>query len=187
MSRPFFIKHIIRSLRVREVCLNYYAVLNILKSTTELPTLRNFNCMARAALWPGQRVFQPEEQVFNDNQCDKCATKFRLDDSRITPSGVKVRCTKCDNVFIVTPPPPPEEVQVEELFGVAPGTDAGGLQPKAPSPKQKEDDRHLSFDFDNELTREDIFKTRTAIRTTKNSGAPGLPGARAAREKTLHR
>jgi predicted Zn finger-like uncharacterized protein len=96
-------------------------------------------------------------------QCDKCATKFRLDDSRITPNGVKVRCTKCDNVFIVTPPPPPEEVQVEELFGVAPGMDAGGLQPKAQPPKQKQDDRHLAFDFggDSEVTREDIFKTPT--------------------------
>jgi predicted Zn finger-like uncharacterized protein len=92
-------------------------------------------------------------------QCDKCATKFRLDDSRITPHGVKVRCTKCDNVFIVTPPPPPEEVQVEELFGVAPGMDAGGLQPNAPPPKPKEDSKHLSFDFDSEVTREDIFKT----------------------------
>ena len=99
-------------------------------------------------------------------QCDKCATKFRLDDSRITPSGVKVRCTKCDNVFIVTPPPPPEEVQVEELFGVVPGMDdktarpaSGGLQAKAQPPKQKEDDKHLAFDFDSEVTREDIFKT----------------------------
>lgn len=99
-------------------------------------------------------------------QCDKCATKFRLDDSRITPNGVKVRCTKCDNVFIVTPPPPPEEVQVEELFGVAPGMEeratagaAEGLQPKAQSAKPKADDRHLAFDFGSEETREDIFKT----------------------------
>jgi predicted Zn finger-like uncharacterized protein len=99
-------------------------------------------------------------------QCDKCATKFRLDDSRITPNGVKVRCTKCDNVFIVTPPPPPEEVQVEELFGVAPGMEeratagAGeGLQLKAQSTKPKADDRHLAFDFDSEETREEIFKT----------------------------
>lgn len=37
-------------------------------------------------------------------QCDKCQTKFRLDDSKITGVGVKVRCTKCQNVFIVRPP-----------------------------------------------------------------------------------
>ncbi|MBI5810497.1 MAG: zinc-ribbon domain-containing protein [Deltaproteobacteria bacterium] len=41
-------------------------------------------------------------------QCGKCSTKFRLDDSRITGGGVKVRCTKCQEVFIVTPPPPPK-------------------------------------------------------------------------------
>ena len=99
-------------------------------------------------------------------QCDKCATKFRLDDSRITPNGVKVRCTKCDNVFIVTPPPPAEEVQVEELFGVAPGMEDrtahpadSGPQAQAQPPKKKEDDKHLAFDFDSEVTREDIFKT----------------------------
>ena len=50
-------------------------------------------------------------------ECDQCNTKFRLDDSRISQNGVKVRCTKCQNVFIVTPPPPPEEVLVEEVFG----------------------------------------------------------------------
>ena len=34
-------------------------------------------------------------------QCVKCQTKFRLDDSRITDKGVKVRCTKCKHVFTV--------------------------------------------------------------------------------------
>ncbi|MFQ5736358.1 MAG: DUF3426 domain-containing protein [Thermodesulfobacteriota bacterium] len=53
-------------------------------------------------------------------ECEECNTRFRLDDSRIKPNGVKVRCTKCQNVFIVTPPPPPEEVQVEEVFGASP-------------------------------------------------------------------
>jgi predicted Zn finger-like uncharacterized protein len=34
-------------------------------------------------------------------QCEKCQTKFRLDDSRVTDKGVKVRCTKCKHVFSV--------------------------------------------------------------------------------------
>ncbi|MDD2898607.1 MAG: DUF3426 domain-containing protein [Desulfuromonadaceae bacterium] len=34
-------------------------------------------------------------------QCDKCRTKFRLDDSRVSDKGVKVRCTKCKSVFRV--------------------------------------------------------------------------------------
>ncbi len=34
-------------------------------------------------------------------QCEKCQTRFRLDDSRVKEKGVKVRCTKCKNVFRV--------------------------------------------------------------------------------------
>jgi predicted Zn finger-like uncharacterized protein len=34
-------------------------------------------------------------------QCDKCQTKFRLDDAKIKDDGVKVRCAKCRNVFRV--------------------------------------------------------------------------------------
>ncbi|MDD2309898.1 MAG: DUF3426 domain-containing protein [Desulfuromonadaceae bacterium] len=34
-------------------------------------------------------------------QCEKCRTRFRLDDSRVSDKGVKVRCTKCKHVFRV--------------------------------------------------------------------------------------
>lgn len=34
-------------------------------------------------------------------QCEQCQTKFRLDDSRIKDTGVKVRCAKCRHVFTV--------------------------------------------------------------------------------------
>ena len=33
--------------------------------------------------------------------CEKCSTKFNLDDSLINESGSKVRCSVCKNVFIV--------------------------------------------------------------------------------------
>jgi len=33
-------------------------------------------------------------------QCDQCSTKFRLDDARLKPGGVKVRCSKCRHVFL---------------------------------------------------------------------------------------
>lgn len=108
-------------------------------------------------------------------QCDKCSTRFRLDDTRITPNGVKVRCTKCDNVFIVTPPPPPEEVAVEELFGVAPGQQApepaaaGGPQPKG-QPSSSADDRHLSFDFNDGVTKEDPFREPERPAEDKEAG-----------------
>lgn len=37
-------------------------------------------------------------------QCDKCSTKFKLDEAKITGKGIRVRCTKCQNVFAVAPP-----------------------------------------------------------------------------------
>lgn len=117
-------------------------------------------------------------------QCDKCATKFRLDDSRITPNGVKVRCTKCDNVFIVTPPPPPEEVHVEELFGVAPGEQAvpqpahaGAVQAKPTTARPKDENRHLAFDFEDgpEVTKEDLFKEPPKPAEDQFSGVEASP------------
>ena len=48
-------------------------------------------------------------------QCEKCQTRFRLDDSRVTDKGVKVRCTKCKHVF---------RVQKE-------GSEAGLFEPEA--------------------------------------------------------
>ncbi|MBJ6724428.1 DUF3426 domain-containing protein [Geomesophilobacter sediminis] len=33
-------------------------------------------------------------------QCEQCKTRFRLDDSKLKPGGVKVRCSKCRHVFL---------------------------------------------------------------------------------------
>lgn len=35
-------------------------------------------------------------------QCDKCTTKFRIADEKVTPGGVKVRCSRCAHVFVVS-------------------------------------------------------------------------------------
>lgn len=37
-------------------------------------------------------------------QCEQCRTKFKLDDSKVTERGAKVRCAKCRNVFTVRKP-----------------------------------------------------------------------------------
>jgi predicted Zn finger-like uncharacterized protein len=34
-------------------------------------------------------------------ECESCKAKFSLDDSRVGPKGVKVKCTKCQNIFVV--------------------------------------------------------------------------------------
>lgn len=35
--------------------------------------------------------------------CDACKTSFKVDDSRIPPKGIMVRCSKCKHVFMVRP------------------------------------------------------------------------------------
>ncbi len=66
-------------------------------------------------------------------QCDRCATRFRLDESRVTGYGVKVRCTKCQNVFIVAPPL--EEARIEEVL-----TPEKGKAPANPPEKEKKEE-----------------------------------------------
>lgn len=44
--------------------------------------------------------------------CSSCLTKFNLDESRIPAKGAKVRCSRCQHVFLVTPP---QETQEEVL------------------------------------------------------------------------
>ena len=48
-------------------------------------------------------------------QCDKCQSKFKLDDSKVTEKGVKVRCTKCKNIFTVKKEPAPEGNEIKDV------------------------------------------------------------------------
>src|SRR5574338_346914 len=36
--------------------------------------------------------------------CQKCQTRFQLDDSRIPAKGARVRCSRCKHAFLVAPP-----------------------------------------------------------------------------------
>lgn len=121
-------------------------------------------------------------------ECDQCNTKFRLDDSRVSPNGVKVRCTKCQNVFIVTPPPPPEEVVVEEVFGA--GAPFGAKEPEAPAPteprqesfsapggEKQEDSSWGVFNSEEEPdTPEDKDGVGVDIKTSAGTGEAAVPG-----------
>ena len=51
--------------------------------------------------------------------CASCLTKFRLDDSKISEKGVKVRCSKCHHVFHVTLPTESKEVVTESFESFA--------------------------------------------------------------------
>ena len=64
-------------------------------------------------------------------QCEKCQTKFRLDDSRVTDKGVKVRCTKCKHVFKVQKKEP--EAEPFEHGGALTGFSSPAAQGEAPT------------------------------------------------------
>jgi len=51
--------------------------------------------------------------------CASCLTKFRLDDSRISAEGAKVRCSRCQHVFYVAPPRETKEEVVENFESFA--------------------------------------------------------------------
>ncbi len=51
--------------------------------------------------------------------CASCLTKFRLDDSKISEKGAKVRCSKCYHVFYVTLPPESKEAVTESFESFA--------------------------------------------------------------------
>lgn len=68
--------------------------------------------------------------------CTGCQARFRVADERIGPRGAKVRCTRCQNVFVAkrepAPPAPPIELDLTPGLGrPAPSRDpfAGGGAP----------------------------------------------------------
>lgn len=69
-------------------------------------------------------------------QCDQCNTKFRLDDSKLKPGGVKVRCSKCRHVFVAGAEQKTEESDFDALLSGlgAPAPSQAGEAPAAAQP-----------------------------------------------------
>ncbi|HTP65578.1 MAG TPA: DUF3426 domain-containing protein [Geobacteraceae bacterium] len=61
-------------------------------------------------------------------QCDQCDTKFKLDDARVPEKGIKVRCARCKQVFMVRKESTPEEPDLDSLLS--------GLESPAPGAGQ---------------------------------------------------
>lgn len=74
--------------------------------------------------------------------CASCLTKFNLDDSRISPKGVKVRCSRCKHVFYVVPPPETKEEVIEDFESFAKYHEElmtpGQKEVEAPAPEKVE-------------------------------------------------
>ncbi|CAG0966411.1 hypothetical protein GEOBC_01022 [Geobacteraceae bacterium] len=49
-------------------------------------------------------------------QCAQCKARFRLDDSKISDAGIKVRCSKCKHIFVVKREVPVEESDFDALL-----------------------------------------------------------------------
>jgi predicted Zn finger-like uncharacterized protein len=47
-------------------------------------------------------------------QCDRCGTRYNLDDAKVRPGETKVRCTRCQYVFTI---PHPLTLDEQEIFG----------------------------------------------------------------------
>ncbi len=48
--------------------------------------------------------------------CENCSTSFNLDENLLKPTGSKVRCSQCQNIFTAFPPAPPEEAAPPEAI-----------------------------------------------------------------------
>ncbi len=48
--------------------------------------------------------------------CASCMTKFSFDESKLPPKGAKVRCSRCQHVFVVVPPTEPKGEEPTEDF-----------------------------------------------------------------------
>lgn len=74
-------------------------------------------------------------------KCERCQTRFKIPDEKVTEKGVKVRCTRCQNTFRVArepASPPPAEMDPFALFDMP-------EKPTAPKPE-------------GEITRPSFFK-----------------------------
>lgn len=78
-------------------------------------------------------------------QCDQCQTKFRLDDSKLKPGGVKVRCSKCRHVFLAGAEQKQEESEFDALL-----SGLGGPAPEKRAEPAPADTAAALFGFDEE-------------------------------------
>ncbi len=85
-------------------------------------------------------------------QCEKCKTRFKLDDSRITDSGIRVRCSRCSHTFVVRREVPDDDSDFESIL-----QGLGGNEPSG-----KEEEYADRFDgFSSDKTVEETFSSQT--------------------------
>lgn len=78
-------------------------------------------------------------------QCDQCHTKFRLDDSKLKPGGVKVRCSKCRHVFLAGAEVKQEESDFDAILSGL-GAPVAQQGPEAAEPGPVEEPAGFGFE-----------------------------------------
>ncbi len=109
--------------------------------------------------FPGDIIRTNNHWIFRGNpmivECAHCHTKFNLPDDKIKPGGVKIRCTRCKNIFDVTPPrktPPPADSPGAGLDDDLSGFDEGG----ADFSREGSPDSDSTADIDRDLGGDDF-------------------------------
>jgi cellulose synthase operon protein C len=73
-------------------------------------------------------------------ECEACKAPYQVDERRIPPTGLKMRCPKCGHAFTVKSPdaagPPSSKLQ-GTMIGVAPAATAASKPPLPPPPASK--------------------------------------------------
>src|SRR6266571_2272106 len=93
-------------------------------------------------------------------QCEKCKSKFRIDDAKVPAAGLKVRCTKCMHIFFLKKEPQlAKEPQIVEL-----NFDSIVEHPARVAPAMQEAPKKATpgFDFSTFETKSDfsVFETK---------------------------
>jgi predicted Zn finger-like uncharacterized protein len=79
-------------------------------------------------------------------QCEKCRTRFKLDDSRVTESGIRVRCSRCSHTFVVRREAPEDESDFESILQGLGGNEASGEDEENDSPVDQFSAEHTSVE-----------------------------------------
>jgi predicted Zn finger-like uncharacterized protein len=66
-------------------------------------------------------------------RCERCETRFKLDESRLPARGARVRCSRCKHAFFVTPPGAAKQEVVHEVAAAAARAPAESLRGPEPS------------------------------------------------------
>jgi predicted Zn finger-like uncharacterized protein len=77
--------------------------------------------------------------------CEKCETRFHLDEARIPAEGAQVRCSRCTHSFFITPPGSGDTEVIDEVVAEVTGAGEKPVPEAArdhldPSPKRAESD-----------------------------------------------